>query len=65
MEQYEKHKRGLATTAGAAAALSVIGRRGRNIAKIDGVQFANIDAQFHRWAAIENRKFRFREAAAP
>ncbi len=49
-------ERGLSGASGAAAALRVIGGRGRNVAQINRVERADIDAQFHRRRAEQDRQ---------
>ena len=41
-------ERRLSGPAGTAAALRVVGRRGRHVAHVDGVQRRDVDAKFHR-----------------
>ena len=46
-----EHERGLAAAAGATAALRVVGRRGRHVAQVDGVERRDVDAELHRRAS--------------
>ena len=60
----EYHGR-LPASAGASAALRVVGRRRRNVAQIDQVQLLDVDAQFHRRRAEHERKLAVTEAVLP
>ena len=42
-------QRGLSGTTGTTATLSIIGRRRRDVAQIDGIQRRNVDPKFHGW----------------
>jgi hypothetical protein len=50
------HQRCLATAPGAAGALGVVGRRGRHVAQIDGIERRDVDAELHRRRAVEHRQ---------
>ncbi len=49
-------QRRLAAATGPAAALGVVGRRGGDVAHVDRVQLGNVDAQFHRGRAEQQRQ---------
>ena len=58
-------QRRLPAATGAPAALSVVGRRGRDVAQVDEVQLLDVDAQFHRRRAEQQRETAIPEARLP
>ena len=53
-----EHERGLPAAAGAAAALRVVRRRGRDVAHVDDVELGDVDAELHRRRAEQDRQLR-------
>ena len=51
-----EHQRRSSATPGAPAALGVVGRRWRDIAKVDGGEIADVDPELHRRRAEEHRQ---------
>src|SRR5262249_18745034 len=55
-------ERGLPRATGAATALSVVGRRWRDVPHVDHVELGDVDTELHRRRAEENGKLRCTEA---
>src|SRR5437899_12197086 len=56
-----KHQRRSPAAPGASAALCIIGRRRRNVAKMDSGEVADVDSKLHRRRTEENRQLAFPE----
>ena len=60
-----EHQRWLTATTRAAAALRIVGRGGRHIAHVDGVERGDVHAQLHGWRAIHQTQRRAPERVFP